>query len=75
MRRPSANLPLIALGKARLRPLRSVVRCLGEVLTRHGTRAIEWELDCGHTVVVPRYKERGGACARRRCKRCPFADL
>ena len=63
---------LIQLGKAWRYPLMRVVCCRGEVITKHGTRALEWELACGHTMIVPRYKEKEKHCVRRRCKRCPL---
>lgn len=63
---------IIEIGKRWQHPMVRVVGNLGEIITEHGTRAIEWKLECGHTIVVPRYKERGKTCVKRRCKRCPL---
>lgn len=61
---------LLDVGKASVHPWRTFKRFLGEMLRASGARATEWELSCGHRVVINRANE--GKFVRRRCEQCPL---
>jgi len=60
--------PLFDLGKPKLAPMRKSVKCLYETLSKHGSRAFKYRLDCGHTIT--RLGSDRNTSGRYRCNDC-----